>query len=85
MKYRSKIILAYIPKHKDGELILNQAIYFQQALGLRIFILNILKVFSILPHKFRIKKILKIKNDALQELDYFVRNTLQKELPDDHG
>lgn len=82
MKFRSKTILAFVPKNKDGELILNQALYYQQALGMRIFVLNIIKVFSILPNKFRIKKNLKLKNNALQELNIFVKNTLQKELPD---
>jgi nucleotide-binding universal stress UspA family protein len=81
MRFRYKTILAFIPKNKDGELILNQALYFQQALGIRIFVLNIIKVFSILPNKFRIKKILKLKNNALHELKKFVKNTLQKELP----
>lgn len=83
MRFRSKTILAYIPRHQDGEIILNQALYYQQALGMRIFVLNILKVFSVLPLKFRIKKAQKIKNNALQELDVFVKNTLHKEIPED--
>lgn len=83
MKFRNKTILAFIPKHKDGELILHQALHFKHALGIRIFVLNILKEFSILPHKFRIEKFQKIKNNALRELMVFVKNTTQKELPDD--
>lgn len=83
MKYRSNTILAFLPKHQDGELVLNQAIFFEKALGMRIFVLNILKYFSILPHKFRIRKVQKIKNSALLELAEFVKNTIQKEIPED--
>lgn len=83
MKYRSNTILVFLPKHQDGELILNQALFFKKKLGMRIFVLNILKVFSIHPHKFRIKKAQRIKNNALLELTKFVKDTIQKEIPDD--
>lgn len=83
MKFRSKIILAFIPKHNDAGLILDHVLYFQQALGMRIFILNILKVYSILPHKLRITKFQKLKNNALQELNDLVKNTIQKEISND--
>lgn len=83
MKLRSNTILAFLPQKQDDELILNQALFFKETLGTRIFVLNILKVFSILPHKFRIKKVQKIKNNALLELTKFVKNTIQKEIPKD--
>lgn len=75
--------MAFIPKHKGGGLILNQALFFQQALGMRIFIMHILKAYFILPHKLQIKKFQKINNNALQELNEMVKNTLQKDIPKD--
>lgn len=83
MKLKSSTILAFLPQQQNDELILNQALFFKQALGMRIFVLNILNVLSILPSKFRLKKVQKIKQSALLELTAFVKNTTQKEIPKD--
>lgn len=81
MKYRSNSILAFIPQNKEGELILNQTLYFQQSLGMRLFILDILKPTSIFTHLFQTKKINSQITEAKEKLHRFVENIIQKEIP----
>ena len=43
MDERLNGILALIPQSKDRELVLKEALYFQQTLGIRLFVLNVVK------------------------------------------
>ena len=45
MENSSNSILAFIPQNKSGELVIKEALYFQQILEMRIFILNIIAGF----------------------------------------
>ena len=83
MNFRSNTILVYLPKNQDDEVILNQALFFKQALGMRIFVLHILQIVPLLPQKLRIKWAQKIKKSGLIELTRIVKNTLLKEIPED--
>ena len=81
MKNKSHSILALIPPTDEGELILNQALYFQKALGVRIFVLNVIKNLSLIFKLFHAKKTIHLKNDALVELRKHIKKVIQKEIP----
>lgn len=81
MKYKSNSILAHIPQNRNGELILKQALFFQQKLGMRIFLMDIIKPGSLFlrnPNSTRNK----IRHQgALNKFTQFVKNHLQAEIP----
>ena len=81
MKNKSHSILALIPQTEEGELLLNQALYFQRALEIRIFILNVIKSPSLIFKIFHAQKTIHLKNEALQELKNLVKRVIQKEIP----
>ena len=81
MRYRPNSILALIPPNPDGLIILKQALYFQKALEMRIFALHILPKTSFLYHMFQSRKMILIKNDAKQKLTDYIKQNLQKEIP----
>lgn len=81
MKYRSNSILAYIPQNKDGERILQQALFFQEALGMRIFLIDIIKSGTFFSPNPKSKKNQIRHKGALNKLNDFVKNALQKEIP----
>ena len=81
MRYRSNNILAYIPQTKEGELILKQTLFFQQELGMRVFVFNIPENPSLFQKIFLPKKIIHQKNDALKNQEKFIESALKKELP----
>ncbi|MCF6333536.1 MAG: universal stress protein [Draconibacterium sp.] len=74
-------ILAFIPQNNEGELVLKEALYFQQTLGMRIFVLNVIKAPSLFSRKFQAKNVESIENEAVQKLNNFVKNVIQKEIP----
>ena len=81
MKNRSNSILALIPQNKEGGLVLKEALYFQQVLEMRIFILDIIKAPSFLSERFNAKKIETRKIEAQQRQSDFVKSVIQKEIP----
>ena len=81
MKNKSHSILALIPPTDEGELLLNQALYFQRALEIRIFILNVIKSPSLIFNIFHAQKTIHLKNEALRELKNLVKSVIQKEIP----
>ncbi|NQU51773.1 MAG: universal stress protein [Bacteroidetes bacterium] len=81
MKYSSNSILAFTPQNKESELILNQALLFQEALGKRIFITDIVKPASIFPQIFQTEKVKNRHKEAVDKLHHFVRGIIQKEIP----
>lgn len=74
-------ILALIPQSKEGELVIKEALHFQQTLGMRIFVLNIIKTPFLFSGKYQERKIETLKNEALRNLNDFVKNVIQKEIP----
>jgi len=81
MRYRSNNILVYIPPTKVGELVLKQTMFFQKALGMRVFVFNIPENPSLFQKLFLPRKILHQQKDALKKQEKFIENALQKELP----
>lgn len=74
-------ILALIPQNKEGELVLKEALFFQEILGMRLFVLNILNPPLLFSGRFQAKKLIGLKNEALEELKTNVKNVIQKEIP----
>ncbi|MCF6358645.1 MAG: universal stress protein [Draconibacterium sp.] len=74
-------ILAFIPQNRGGELVLKEALYFQQIFEMRIFILNVIKTPSLFSKIFKTEQIEAIRVKVQQELSDFVRNILKKEIP----
>uniref|UniRef100_UPI00321642EA universal stress protein n=1 Tax=uncultured Draconibacterium sp. TaxID=1573823 RepID=UPI00321642EA len=81
MKYRSNSILAHIPQNRNGELILRQALFFQEKLGMRIFLMGIIKSGSFFPINPNSKKNKIRHQGALNKFTEFVKNHLQTEIP----
>ena len=81
MKNNVNDILALIPQNQEGELVLKEALYFQQILGMRIVVFNVLKAPSILSRTFQTGRIESLKDKAKQSLKDFVKNAIQKEIP----
>ena len=81
MENRSNSILAFIPQNKKGELVIEEALYFQQILEMRIFILNIIKAPSILSKVLKAKKVKTRIIKAQQKQSDFVKSVIQKEIP----
>ncbi|MGC9354646.1 MAG: universal stress protein [Mariniphaga sp.] len=76
MYYRSNNIMAYLPPGEDGKLLLQHALFFQQTLGMRVFICSINEKPPLL------KKIFNTKNKRFADkitpakLQEFIENTL---------
>ncbi|WP_319480325.1 universal stress protein [uncultured Draconibacterium sp.] len=82
MKYRSNSILAHIPQNHSGELVLRQALFFREKLGMRIFLMKINKSNTFFPINPNSKKN-KIRHEkALDQFTNFVKDHLQTEIPD---
>jgi nucleotide-binding universal stress UspA family protein len=74
MRYRSNNILALIPPTKEGENILNQALFFRHGLDMSLFIYHIINKPSLFK-KMLLPKQTKIRrNEALNSLQNFVKN-----------
>jgi nucleotide-binding universal stress UspA family protein len=72
MRYRSNNILALVPPDKEGESILNQALFFRQQLGMRLFIYHIIKKPALFKKLILPKQTALRKNEALKSLQKFV-------------
>lgn len=83
MKYRSNSLLAFTPQNSIGEQVLLQAMYFSEALKMRIFALEIIQNSSIISKRFQTKKVETIQNQAIEKLTVFLEEILQKKLPKD--
>lgn len=81
MKYRSNSILAHIPQNQHGKYILPQALFFQKALGMRIFVMDFIKsnsFFSINPKSKRNQ----IRHQgAINKFTEFVKKQVDSEIP----
>ncbi len=81
MENRSNNILAFIPQNKSGELVIKEALYFQQILEMRIFILNIMKPPSFSSKDLNAKKLETRLIKYRQKQSDFVKSVIQKEIP----
>ncbi len=81
MKYRSNSILAHIPQNRNGELILKQALFYQKKLGMRIFLMDIIKTGTFFSLNLNSKKNKIRHQEALNKFTEFVKNHLQSDIP----
>lgn len=80
MDHNLNSILALIPPNTEGELVLKQSLFFQQALGMRLFVMNVIKSPSIFSPKSKVQKENEL-NEVRENLVDFMKNVLQGELP----
>ena len=83
MRKRAHSILALVPPNKEGALVLKEALFFQKTLGMRLFIINVVKTPSFYLRNFKADKVKSNLDDAQDELIDFVQNTIQDEIPND--
>ncbi len=76
MRYRSNNILALVPPCEDGAAVLKQVLFFQQALGMNIFVYQIIKKPSLLETLFHAKRAKNTRLDALNRLREFTETTI---------
>jgi len=81
MKYSSNSILAFTPQGKESENILKQALFFQQGLDNRIFVMDFYRSASLLTKFFQSEKFINVQEEALEKFQLFVTKTIQKEIP----
>lgn len=79
MRYRTNNILALVPHNETGKLILNQALFFRQGLGMRLFIYNIIEKPALVKKLIFPKRLVARRNDALTSLKNFVQNIASPE------
>lgn len=76
MTYRSNNILALVPPGEEGIHILKQAAFFQQSLGMKVFLYRIIEPPSLFTRILHPKKAKRERNQALQELREFASKTI---------
>ena len=81
MKHSSNSVMAYTPQSKECENILTQSLFFQKGLDKRIFLMDFYKPASIFSKFFQSEKYIDIQEEALDKFQFFVKNTIQKEIP----
>ncbi|SHE74627.1 Nucleotide-binding universal stress protein, UspA family [Mariniphaga anaerophila] len=79
MRYRSNNILTLIPPTEEGKSILQQALFFRQHLGMRLFIYNIIDKPSFLKKLIAPKKLKNRKHDYQNTLQNFVEGITDTE------
>ena len=82
MNYRSNSILTHIPQNRDGESILKQALFFTNALNMRIFLLDVIKTGPAIFHNPKSKRNKIRHQKALEKFTDFVKNSLGTDIPD---
>lgn len=80
MNHKLNSILALVPQNTEGELVLKQALFFQQKFEMRLFVLNVIKAPSSFLPKTK-SKIEKTLVDTKNSLIDFTKSVIQEELP----
>lgn len=83
MKYRSNSILALIPQSSECVGLLKQVLFLHETLQMRVFILNIIRPFTIFSKKFGSKKVEKRISEAREQMINFIESGIQKKIPDE--
>jgi nucleotide-binding universal stress UspA family protein len=76
MRYRSNNILALVPPCEEGAAVLKQVLFFQQALGMHIFVYQIIEKPSLFEKLFHAKRAKNTKLDSLNRLREFTETTI---------
>ncbi len=79
MRYRSNHILAYVPEGEEGVHIIKQASFFQQSLGMKVFLYRIIEKPSIFQRIFRPKRAKNEQNQALNDLREFADKVVDRD------
>lgn len=74
MSKKTYSILAFVPPNKDGTLVLKETLFFQQTLGMRLFVINVIKTPSLLSSKFQAQKVKTIIRKAKDDLIDFIQD-----------
>lgn len=82
MYHRSNSILAHIPQNRDGESILKQALFFTNALNMRIFLLDVIKTGPAFLHNPKSKRNQIRHQEELDKFTEFVKNCLDNTIPE---
>ncbi len=82
MKYRTNSILAFVPQNSHGERILKQIQFFQKALGMRVFLMDIIKSGFLCFSNPKLKRNQIRHQKELNKFTEFVRKTLDNDIPD---
>jgi len=81
MKYRSNSVLVLVPQNHYGEYMLKQATFLKGALGMRIFLINILQSASYFINRLSITRNKKRHQKKLDSFVSFAQTVLEKDLP----
>lgn len=82
MNYRSNSILTHIPQNPDGERILQQALFFANALNMRIFLLDVIKSGPAIFHNPKSRRNMIRHQAALEKFTEFIKTSLGTDIPD---
>jgi nucleotide-binding universal stress UspA family protein len=80
--YRSNNILALIPPDSNGEKILKQTLFFQQTLGMRIFIMHIIDKPNFFKKIFQADRVIEERKSAVNNQYQFIEKSLGEKVPD---
>lgn len=80
MRYRSNNILALVPPGEEGIHILKQAVFFQQTLGMKVFLYRIIEPPSLFSGIFHAKKAKRERNQALNALREFAGKVIPENI-----
>ncbi len=81
MKYRSNSVLVLVPQNHFGEHMLKQATFLKEALGMRIFLINILQSASYFINRLSITRHKKRHQKKLDSFISFAQTVLESDLP----
>lgn len=81
MKYRSNSVLVLVPQNHYGEQMLKQATFLKEVLGMRIFLINILRSASYFMRSFSISHHNKRHQKKLDSFTHFAKTVLEKDIP----
>lgn len=81
MKHRLHDVLVLVPLSDEGKIVLRQAMYLQQLLHFRIFVLHVIAPLPFHQRLFNSRKVKALKDEALQKLTDFVSNFYQGKIP----
>lgn len=80
MRYRSNHILALVPEGEEGVHILKQAAFFQQSLGMKVFLYRIIEAPSFFTQIFQSKRAQTERSRALNDLRTFAGKEVPKDI-----
>ncbi len=83
MQYRSNCILAHIPQIPAGIDILKQALFFKEALEMRIFLLDIIRTGSFFAPRLQSQRNQLRHKNELNKFSEFIGKAMEKNIPSD--